>query len=373
MFIGLFLFSFVTFSILTFIDSTDYISKHDAINWVDEDNEEYYGIGEQVKRRFKRNDFSVGVSEIKKNTISAINKTSLTPTTKNASIMVNERNANLDKNLIVKLKPIVSNKRKKRSNVKRSTQGKAAHKRKQTTKPKRRPTTKHKKKPKRRQTTKRRTTPKRRQTTKRKTTPKKKLTTKRRTTLKQKLTTKRRTTPKQKLTTKHRTTPNQKLTTKPRTTPQKIPMTTTIETTTSSINPSSETDINLLRKEYLDQTNEYRRLHGSPDLTNSQKLEDLAQAYAEKLANEMSGQLIHDPNSPYGENLAYLPSTMINDPVKLWYDEVKNYDFSNPGFSMNTGHFTQLVWKNTKEMGCVNSYNFCIKMKNFVTKLSYLQ
>jgi pathogenesis-related protein 1 len=29
-----------------------------------------------------------------------------------------------------------------------------------------------------------------------------------------------------------------------------------------------------------------------------------------------------------------------------------NYNSANPVFSANTGHFTQVVWKNTKQLGC---------------------
>jgi len=34
-----------------------------------------------------------------------------------------------------------------------------------------------------------------------------------------------------------------------------------------------------------------------------------------------------------------------------WYDEIGQYNYTYGGFSMNTGHFTQVVWKGTKEVG----------------------
>lgn len=38
--------------------------------------------------------------------------------------------------------------------------------------------------------------------------------------------------------------------------------------------------------------------------------------------------------------------------VKMWYDEVHEYDFNSPGFGHSTGHFTQLVWRATRTVGC---------------------
>ncbi len=34
-----------------------------------------------------------------------------------------------------------------------------------------------------------------------------------------------------------------------------------------------------------------------------------------------------------------------------WYDEIKDYKWSKPEFSMETGHFTQVVWKNSTQVG----------------------
>ena len=55
-----------------------------------------------------------------------------------------------------------------------------------------------------------------------------------------------------------------------------------------------------------------------------------------------------------GENLAqgtsgsYSPAQFVND----WYSEISQYDFTSNTPSGETGHFTQVVWKSTKHVGC---------------------
>ena len=57
----------------------------------------------------------------------------------------------------------------------------------------------------------------------------------------------------------------------------------------------------------------------------------------------------------YGENLAFFSPVGIADPARVvggWYAEAERYDFSRPGFSFEAGHFTQVVWVGTREVGC---------------------
>ncbi|CEF66660.1 CAP domain-containing protein [Strongyloides ratti] len=100
---------------------------------------------------------------------------------------------------------------------------------------------------------------------------------------------------------------------------------------------------------FLNQTNKYRESHQVKPLTINPEITAAAQAYAEKLA--ASGSFEHDTNTKYGENL-YFHSHTPDDAVNSWYSEVRHYSFHFPIFSFSTGHFTALVWKSTKEMGC---------------------
>jgi len=98
--------------------------------------------------------------------------------------------------------------------------------------------------------------------------------------------------------------------------------------------------------------NRVRAKHCAAPLTWSPKLAAVAQTWAAHLRD--SGCTFGHSGGNYGENLAAGTSGMM-DPeavVTMWYDEVKGYSFKQPGFSMQTGHFTQVVWRSTTQVGC---------------------
>ena len=59
-------------------------------------------------------------------------------------------------------------------------------------------------------------------------------------------------------------------------------------------------------------------------------------------------------NGPYGENLAQGSSLRTcREAVAMWLSEEGAYTPGpGSGFSSATGHYTQVVWKGTSEVGC---------------------
>ena len=116
-------------------------------------------------------------------------------------------------------------------------------------------------------------------------------------------------------------------------------------------------DINLeqIRADILSNHNEHRKAHQVEPLTRDSEIEKVAQAYSEYLAS--ISQMVHSNNELYGENLYYCYNSAKicvtgDEASENWYEEISMYDYNNPGFSLKTGHFTQLVWKGSKKIGC---------------------
>ncbi|PAV21161.1 PR-1 [Pyrrhoderma noxium] len=98
-------------------------------------------------------------------------------------------------------------------------------------------------------------------------------------------------------------------------------------------------------KAYLDSHNSVRAKHGAKPLTWSDNLASVAQNWANRCVFKHSG-------SKYGENLAAGSGDFsIPAAIKLWADEASSYDPKHPQYS----HFTQVVWKSTKQVGCARA------------------
>ncbi|KAJ8083589.1 hypothetical protein PM082_009464 [Marasmius tenuissimus] len=92
--------------------------------------------------------------------------------------------------------------------------------------------------------------------------------------------------------------------------------------------------------------NDFRAKHGAAALTWSDTLASAAQTWANKCVFQHSGGAV----GPYGENLAAGSGGGYNalSGVKSWTDEASSYNPSNP----QPSHFTQVVWKGSKQLGC---------------------
>ena len=116
-----------------------------------------------------------------------------------------------------------------------------------------------------------------------------------------------------------------------------------------------------LISETIELQNEKRLQHGCSELVEDIDLSYKAQAYANQLAenDEISHSDQKLGSKSIGENCGMFcdsdiesttPSQYMTD---LWYEEIKDYDFNQTdfGYRYNTKNFTQMVWKETKQVG----------------------
>ncbi|KAL2100078.1 hypothetical protein ACEWY4_004472 [Coilia grayii] len=125
-----------------------------------------------------------------------------------------------------------------------------------------------------------------------------------------------------------------------------------VDSLTSKLNSLSATDSSFER-EFLEAHNSYRQLHGASPLTMSRDLCRTAQKWADHL---LASKKMQHSQADHGENLYYAWSSAPKqihgkEAVDNWYSEIKDYNFRKPGFQSGTGHFTQVVWRGSEELG----------------------
>lgn len=125
---------------------------------------------------------------------------------------------------------------------------------------------------------------------------------------------------------------------------------------TGASTPSADgfMDVNSFKDSVLKAHNDARARFGNvPALTWSNSLATFAQDTLDSCTFQHSTpeQL---GSVPAGENIAEnsgstTPADMVTD---MWVSEYKDYNFQSGGFGEGTGHFTQVVWKGTTQVGC---------------------
>jgi pathogenesis-related protein 1 len=111
-------------------------------------------------------------------------------------------------------------------------------------------------------------------------------------------------------------------------------------------------------QEALDHHNKVRKDVGSPPLEWSTELAKYAQAWSDELVRK-GCKMEHRPDSGpwagnYGENIFWGSGgyTLLSA-SENWYDEIKDYKhgpISDANWPI-AGHYTQMVWKNTTQVG----------------------
>jgi len=116
--------------------------------------------------------------------------------------------------------------------------------------------------------------------------------------------------------------------------------------------------------ECLKAHNEYRAKHKAAPLVLNKELCKIAQARANH--NAAQGKMQHG-DSGYGENI-YFNSQQIDGKkaVDGWYSEIKDYNWNKLEGQKGTGHFTQVIWKGSREVGIAKATSPPPKSYTFV-------
>ena len=109
-------------------------------------------------------------------------------------------------------------------------------------------------------------------------------------------------------------------------------------------------------REMLTAHNNLRAEMKLPPLEWSGKLATYSQKWANSLLSR--NRAAHNSKSPYGENILVTgpgstPSTVVTE----WASESQDYTYRSNTCNGDCGHYTQLVWRGTREVGCAMAHN----------------
>ena len=101
--------------------------------------------------------------------------------------------------------------------------------------------------------------------------------------------------------------------------------------------------------------NEYRKKHNAERLELSVRLSENAKKrilQLEKGLVNINSEL-DDKDNEFGENLYISTKNDFNieKVCEIWYNEKNKYNFDLNTYQKGTGHFTQMIWKESQEIG----------------------
>ena len=112
-------------------------------------------------------------------------------------------------------------------------------------------------------------------------------------------------------------------------------------------------DIGEFTKKMLKLHNELRHLYSVPELKENSDLNKLAGNYVQNLIkndnNSYSPNIYKD--MCLGENVSISKTDSPEEIFEMWSQEGKYYNFNTKKYSRKASHFTQIIWKETTDLG----------------------
>jgi uncharacterized protein YkwD len=111
-------------------------------------------------------------------------------------------------------------------------------------------------------------------------------------------------------------------------------------------------------REMLAAHNSVRARVGTAPLRWSDRLAAYAQDWADTLVARR--EFAHHPHPIYGENLFEIGGAAATPAqvVEAWAGEARDYDYTSNRCRGVCGHYTQIAWSTTREVGCAVARGF---------------